>query len=62
MCQSLWCTPGSGEKDGCHTQHMPWADGTPCKNNEYWCQKGECVPKDRNALKPVNGGWGPWQP
>ncbi|XP_050542210.1 A disintegrin and metalloproteinase with thrombospondin motifs 20-like isoform X1 [Daktulosphaira vitifoliae] len=62
VCQRLWCTTGSDEKDGCRTQHMPWAEGTQCWNSRNWCQQGKCVTKDRNALKPVNGGWGPWQP
>lgn len=62
VCQRLWCTTGSGEKDGCRTQHMPWADGTQCWSSKNWCQQGKCVPKDRNALKPVDGGWGSWQP
>ncbi|VVC45349.1 Peptidase M12B, ADAM-TS,Metallopeptidase, catalytic domain,ADAM-TS Spacer 1,Peptidase M12B, partial [Cinara cedri] len=61
VCQRLWCTTGRGEKDGCRTQHMPWAEGTQCWNSKNWCQQGKCVPKDRNALKPVDGGWGPWQ-
>lgn len=62
MCQRLWCTTGPGEKEGCRTQHMPWAEGTQCWNSKNWCQQGKCVPKDRNALKPVDGGWGSWQP
>jgi len=62
VCQRLWCTTGSGEKDGRRTQHMPWADGTQCWSSKNWCQQGKCVPKDRNALKPVDGGWGSWQP
>uniref|UniRef100_A0A4Y0BQW4 GON domain-containing protein n=1 Tax=Anopheles funestus TaxID=62324 RepID=A0A4Y0BQW4_ANOFN len=44
---------------GCKTQHMPWADGTECQEG-HWCQKGQCVPIDRTALKPQNGGWSGW--
>ncbi|XP_025423198.1 A disintegrin and metalloproteinase with thrombospondin motifs 9-like isoform X2 [Sipha flava] len=62
VCQKLWCTTGSEEKDGCITQHMPWAEGTKCWDDKKWCQEGKCVPKDRELLKPVDGGWGPWQP
>lgn len=30
-CKRLWCTGYSrGVQTGCRTQHMPWADGTPC--------------------------------
>ena len=39
----------------------PWADGTPCKDSDYyWCLKGECVPRDNRGLKPIQGGWGAW--
>ncbi|XP_050424208.1 A disintegrin and metalloproteinase with thrombospondin motifs 9-like isoform X2 [Adelges cooleyi] len=62
VCQRLWCTTGPGEKDGCRTFHMPWAEGTQCWNSKNWCQQGKCVIKDRNALKPVDGEWGNWQP
>lgn len=38
---------------------MPWADGTECGHN-YWCQRGKCVPRNRNALIKIDGGWGQW--
>ncbi|XP_054290364.1 A disintegrin and metalloproteinase with thrombospondin motifs 20-like [Macrosteles quadrilineatus] len=60
ICKPLWCTTDVGEEEGCRTQHMPWADGTPCGVHQ-WCQRGECVPHDPMALKPINGGWGDWQ-
>lgn len=60
-CSRLWCSEGGQEIDGCRTQHMPWADGTRCGDSEgNWCQKGECVPKDRKALLKIDGGWGSW--
>lgn len=39
---------------------MPWADGTPCDGNynERWCQRGECVQRNRYSLVKVDGGWG----
>ncbi|CAG0880726.1 unnamed protein product [Cyprideis torosa] len=59
-CRRLWCATGEhGELDGCRTQHMPWADGTPCKSDS-WCQRGECVPKQKDVT-PVDGKWGKWQ-
>lgn len=45
--------------DGCRTQHMPWADGTPCGESK-WCLKGACVLKDLETLRTVDGGWGSW--
>uniref|UniRef100_A0A182Q5U7 Peptidase M12B domain-containing protein n=1 Tax=Anopheles farauti TaxID=69004 RepID=A0A182Q5U7_9DIPT len=60
VCSRLWCSWGD-EMAGCKTQHMPWADGTEC-NEGHWCQKGHCVPIDRSALKPQNGGWSEWGP
>ncbi|CAL8108656.1 unnamed protein product [Orchesella dallaii] len=63
-CRRLWCTnhggPESEESEGCRTQHMPWADGTRCGSNK-WCQRGQCVLKDLEKLKIINGGWGSWQ-
>lgn len=60
VCSRLWCTQTEfGEADGCATQHMPWADGTSCGDGR-WCQKGECIPKNRHALKAIDGGWGEW--
>lgn len=43
---------------------MPWADGTPCggHGSNKWCQKAKCVPRNRDALRPVDGGWGQWSP
>jgi a disintegrin and metalloproteinase with thrombospondin motifs 9 len=38
---------------------MPWADGTACSDN-HWCQKGNCVPRNRSALMPQDGEWGDW--
>ncbi|VDL72102.1 unnamed protein product [Nippostrongylus brasiliensis] len=29
-CRRLWCATYYGSQMGCRTQHMPWADGTPC--------------------------------
>ncbi|ODM87834.1 A disintegrin and metalloproteinase with thrombospondin motifs 9 [Orchesella cincta] len=63
-CRRLWCTnhggPESEESEGCRTQHMPWADGTRCGANK-WCQRGQCVLKDLEKLKIINGDWGGWQ-
>uniref|UniRef100_A0A6B2E840 Putativedisintegrin and metalloproteinase with thrombospondin motifs 9 n=1 Tax=Phlebotomus kandelakii TaxID=1109342 RepID=A0A6B2E840_9DIPT len=59
VCTSLWCTAGEMDDQGCRTQAMPWADGTSCGENQ-WCQKAHCVDRNRSALKPVDGGWGPW--
>lgn len=55
LCKRLWCiVPPRNE---CHTQHMPWADGTPCSNGK-WCNRGECV--SRKNLQPIDGQWGKW--
>ncbi|XP_037068676.1 A disintegrin and metalloproteinase with thrombospondin motifs 20-like [Pollicipes pollicipes] len=59
VCKRLWCTTGE-EEAGCRTQHMPWADGTPCGVGR-WCLKGDCVPSGRRA-NTVHGGWGSWGP
>lgn len=58
-CSRLWCSQNHKEDNGCRTQHMPWADGTKCGDGE-WCQKGECVTRNRSALAPIHGSWGPW--
>ncbi|KAL7038269.1 hypothetical protein ACKWTF_009531 [Chironomus riparius] len=58
-CSRLWCSQNNQEDHGCRTQHMPWADGTTCGENQ-WCQKGECVTRNRSALAPIHGGWGEW--
>ncbi|XP_043251540.1 A disintegrin and metalloproteinase with thrombospondin motifs gon-1-like [Colletes gigas] len=58
VCRRLWCTaPRWDDPDQCHTQHMPWADGTACGVNK-WCHRGECV--SRRNLEPVDGQWGEW--
>lgn len=58
MCRRLWCTaPLWDHHQQCHTQHMPWADGTPC-GIDKWCHRGECV--SRRNLEPVHGQWGEW--
>ncbi|XP_034940467.1 A disintegrin and metalloproteinase with thrombospondin motifs 9 isoform X2 [Chelonus insularis] len=58
VCKRLWCTtPSWNNQTQCHTQHMPWADGTPCSAGK-WCQRGECV--SRRNLAPVDGQWGEW--
>lgn len=50
---------------GCKTQHIPWADGSPCSNStdeEHFCVKGECVSRrtyvENSSI--VNGGWSDW--
>ncbi len=58
VCKRLWCTISS-DGGGCRTQHMPWADGTPCAQNK-WCQQGECVAIKRIESHPIDGQWGPW--
>ncbi|XP_018310553.1 A disintegrin and metalloproteinase with thrombospondin motifs gon-1 isoform X1 [Mycetomoellerius zeteki] len=58
VCRRLWCTaPLWDHHQQCHTQHMPWADGTPC-GVDKWCHRGECV--SRRNLEPVHGQWGEW--
>lgn len=63
VCQLLWCATSDQELDGCRTQNMPWADGTPCtivgNPDEHWCQRRECVPRNQSLAK-VDGGWGAW--
>ncbi|XP_074610402.1 A disintegrin and metalloproteinase with thrombospondin motifs 20-like isoform X2 [Acropora palmata] len=58
-CRRLWCVKMIGKRKGCSTQHMPWADGTPCAKKK-WCIRGQCVKKRR--LKAVDGHWGYWGP
>lgn len=60
VCKRLWCTIHANG-GGCRTQHMPWADGTPCAQSK-WCQQGECVPIQKMESRPVDGQWGPWGP
>ncbi|KAG5308607.1 ATS20 metalloproteinase, partial [Pseudoatta argentina] len=58
VCRRLWCTaPLWDHHQQCHTQHMPWADGTSC-GIDKWCHRGECV--SRRNLEPVHGQWGEW--
>ena len=57
-CGRLWCTTSQGEEHGCRTQHMPWADGTPCGTNS-WCMKSECTAQTE-VEKVVDGNWGQW--
>ncbi|XP_011349537.1 A disintegrin and metalloproteinase with thrombospondin motifs 9 isoform X3 [Ooceraea biroi] len=58
VCKTLWCTvPQWNHHQRCHTQHTPWADGTPCAPQK-WCHRGECV--SRRNLEPVHGQWGEW--
>lgn len=52
VCARLWCMPPDVQHElhqkgyksdgpqGCRTQHMPWADGTPCGSGS-WCHKGK---------------------
>ena len=59
-CKRLWCSTPLGEEHGCKTQHMPWADGTPCGEGR-WCMRSECVSKSLGERKAVDGGWGKWK-
>lgn len=59
VCKRLWCI--TADDVDCRTLNMPWADGTPCGNDQSemkWCQKGLCV-SIRN-LEPIHGQWGEW--
>lgn len=66
VCKRLWCTVpdwnnGNAGKEQCHTQHMPWADGTSCGDQDKWCHRGECVSSSsRKNFEPVDGQWGEW--
>uniref|UniRef100_A0A8C1ITK7 ADAM metallopeptidase with thrombospondin type 1 motif 20 n=2 Tax=Cyprinus carpio TaxID=7962 RepID=A0A8C1ITK7_CYPCA len=60
QCKRLWCTSAKGDHKGCHTQHMPHADGTECGYGMH-CRHGMCVNKEMD-MKPVHGEWGPWGP
>ncbi|CAD5226716.1 unnamed protein product [Bursaphelenchus xylophilus] len=59
-CRRLWCSTYYGFQMGCRTQHMPWADGTPC-GDSMWCHRGQCVGISPNKRLKVDGGWGEWQ-
>ena len=60
-CTRLWCSTPGGEEHGCKTQHMPWADGTPCGEGK-WCIRSQCVSKQgQKAWKQIDGGWGDWK-
>ncbi|KFD64519.1 hypothetical protein M514_11802 [Trichuris suis] len=61
-CKRLWCTTpyGHGYPSGCRTQHMPWADGTPCGSNR-WCYRGDCVGIAPAHMLAVDGAWGEWK-
>ncbi|KRF83490.1 uncharacterized protein Dvir_GJ24366, isoform D [Drosophila virilis] len=59
-CRRLFCNANTHPNDLCRSSNLPWADGTPCNNNRFWCQKGICVPRLGSSLQMVHGGWGPW--
>ena len=62
-CSRLWCSTAGGEENGCRTQHMPWADGTPCGPG-HWCVKSACVrrsPAHAQSRARVDGQWGDWR-
>ncbi|XP_064483510.1 A disintegrin and metalloproteinase with thrombospondin motifs 9-like isoform X2 [Ornithodoros turicata] len=64
VCGRLWCTVRGNLEGGCRTQHMPWANGTPCSlhNPQKWCQKGLCIPITNEITRQaVDGEWGLWQ-
>lgn len=61
-CRRLWCATYYGSQMGCRTQHMPWADGTPCdKTGRMQCHRGECVSIGAEHRAKVDGGWGEWR-
>ncbi|KAL7727530.1 hypothetical protein ACLKA6_000090, partial [Drosophila palustris] len=59
-CRRLFCNANSHPNELCRSSNLPWADGTPCNNDRYWCQRGNCVPRSGTSDQLVNGGWGPW--
>ena len=59
-CSRLWCSTPGGEEHGCKTQHMPWADGTPCGDHR-WCMRSQCVERGDMGQQRMDGGWGAWQ-
>uniref|UniRef100_A0A1I7YLD8 Peptidase M12B domain-containing protein n=1 Tax=Steinernema glaseri TaxID=37863 RepID=A0A1I7YLD8_9BILA len=60
-CRRLWCSTYYGYQMGCRTQHMPWADGTPCGDNQ-WCHRGQCVGMSPQQREKQDGAWGEWKP
>uniref|UniRef100_A0AC35GT07 Peptidase M12B domain-containing protein n=1 Tax=Panagrolaimus sp. PS1159 TaxID=55785 RepID=A0AC35GT07_9BILA len=60
-CRRLWCSTYYGYQMGCRTQHMPWADGTPCSDNK-WCHRGQCVGMAPEQRAKQDGAWGEWKP
>lgn len=63
-CERLWCEDYirdiHGAREGCRTQHMPWADGTPC-GKDQWCHHGKCVGLAPQQREKQDGGWGQWK-
>uniref|UniRef100_A0A914WW81 Peptidase M12B domain-containing protein n=1 Tax=Plectus sambesii TaxID=2011161 RepID=A0A914WW81_9BILA len=59
-CKRLWCATYYGYQMGCRTQHMPWADGTPCGDNQ-WCHRGQCVGIAPAQMPKSDGAWGEWK-
>uniref|UniRef100_A0A8R1HW91 Peptidase M12B domain-containing protein n=1 Tax=Caenorhabditis japonica TaxID=281687 RepID=A0A8R1HW91_CAEJA len=61
-CRRLWCATFYGSQMGCRTQHMPWADGTPCdESRSMFCHHGACVRLAPESLTKVDGQWGEWR-
>ncbi|PAV76138.1 hypothetical protein WR25_23439 isoform B [Diploscapter pachys] len=62
-CRRLWCATYYGSQVGCRTQHMPWADGTPCDDTGHqFCHHGQCVGMAPEQRSKQDGAWGDWQP
>ena len=59
-CTRLWCSLPDEKEQGCKTQHMPWADGTPCGEGR-WCMKAKCIERSRKEAVRRDGSWGEWQ-
>ncbi|CAI2350188.1 unnamed protein product [Caenorhabditis sp. 36 PRJEB53466] len=61
-CRRLWCATFYGSQMGCRTQHMPWADGTPCdESRSMFCHHGACVRLAPESLTKIDGQWGEWR-
>ncbi|KAF8376545.1 gon-1, partial [Pristionchus pacificus] len=64
VCRRLWCAVTLGSQQGCRTQHMPWADGTPCakeSSRDDVCYRGECVGMQTGGSSSrKDGQWGEW--